>query len=218
MHLILTHDQADLDALAALTAMRLLEPTCRAVLPRRLNRNVRGFLNLYQEELGLFEADELAREKLEAITLVDCQAPPSVRGIGPMTRVHIIDHHPLHRPLPEGWSAVIELVGATTTLLVESLQEREEGLSVPQATLFLLGIYEDTGCLTYAGTSPRDVRAAAWLLEHGASLQIAADYLHPPLSAEQKLLFEELLQGTESHEVEGLRIVLCLGHAPPGVE
>jgi tRNA nucleotidyltransferase (CCA-adding enzyme) len=179
---------------------------------------VRGFLNLYQEELGLFEADELAREKLEAITLVDCQAPPSVRGIGPMTRVHIIDHHPLHRPLPEGWSAVIELVGATTTLLVESLQEREEGLSVPQATLFLLGIYEDTGCLTYAGTSPRDVRAAAWLLEHGASLQIAADYLHPPLSAEQKLLFEELLQGTESHEVEGLRIVLCLGHAPPGVE
>ncbi|MGD0575291.1 MAG: CBS domain-containing protein [Anaerolineales bacterium] len=218
MHLILTHDQADLDALAALAAMGLLEARSQAVLPRRLNRNVRAFLNLYREELPLVDADELAREKAEAVTLVDTQTLPSVRGIGPGTRVHVIDHHPLHRPLPEGWSAVIDSVGATTTLLVESMREWAGTLTVPQATLLLLGIYEDTGCLTYAGTSPRDIHAAAWLLEHAASLQIAADYLHPPLSAEQRLLFEQLLQATESRELDGLRIVLSVGRAPAGVE
>jgi tRNA nucleotidyltransferase (CCA-adding enzyme) len=218
MHLILTHDQADLDALAALSAACLLEPDGRALLPRRLNRNVRAYLNLYQDELALGEAGEAGREPLEAVTLVDCQTLPSLRGIGPTTQVRVIDHHPLHRPLPEGWAAVIEAVGATTTLLVESLRQREGPLSVPQATLMLLGIYEDTGCLTYVGTSPRDVQAAAWLLEQGASLHLAAEYLNPPLSAEQRELFERLLQATESLDVEGLRIVLSMGQAPPGVE
>ena len=32
--------------------------------------------------------------------------------------------------------------------------------------------YEDTGKLTYSRTTPRDVRASAFLLEQGASLQI----------------------------------------------
>jgi tRNA nucleotidyltransferase (CCA-adding enzyme) len=179
---------------------------------------VRAYLNLYRDELTLGDTTEMEREPLEGVTLVDCQTLPSLRGMRPSTRVKVIDHHPLHRPLPPEWSAVIEAVGATTTLLVESLQRREERLTAPQATLFLLGIYEDTGCLTYAGTSPRDAQVAAWLLGHGASLHIAADYLNPPLSAEQRELFERLLQTTESHEIEGLQVALCMGHAPPGVE
>jgi tRNA nucleotidyltransferase (CCA-adding enzyme) len=39
-----------------------------------------------------------------------------------------------------------------------------------EATLLLMGIYEDTGSLTYATTRPRDVQAAAWLLEQGGDL------------------------------------------------
>ena len=53
MHLILTHEQADFDALAALLAARLLEGDSRAVLPRRMNRNVQAFLTLYGDELPL---------------------------------------------------------------------------------------------------------------------------------------------------------------------
>ncbi|MEJ2478259.1 MAG: ATP-binding cassette domain-containing protein, partial [Desulfobacterales bacterium] len=77
---------------------------------------------------------------------------------------------------------------ATTTMLVEGILERGIHLSVTQASLLLLGIYEDTGKLTYSRTTPRDVRAAASLLEQGASLQIVQEYINHPLShAQQKI-------------------------------
>ena len=77
----------------------------------------------------------------------------------------------------------------------------------------LLGIYEDTGSLTYSRTTPRDVRAAAWLLERGANLKIAADFLNPPLSTDQRVLYEELLDNTQTHHINGHRIVIACGDA-----
>ncbi len=217
-HLILTHEQADFDAVAALLAARLLEPQAQAILPHRLNRNVRAFLNLYGEDVPLEEAEALGKTPVEKVTLVDAQTLPSVRGVGPQTRVHVIDHHPLHRPLPEAWTSDLTDLGATTTLLVEALRERNGGLRVPAATLLLLGVYEDTGSLTYAGTTPRDVQAAAWLLEQGASLEVAADFLNHPLSREQQALYERLLEAAQMHEIQGLRVVVSTAEAPSDVE
>jgi hypothetical protein len=51
-----------------------------------------------------------------------------------------------------------------------------------EATLLLLGIYEDTGSLTYSRTTSRDLRAAGFLLEQGANLGILNDFLNHPLS------------------------------------
>ncbi|OGO46222.1 MAG: hypothetical protein A2Z30_07200 [Chloroflexi bacterium RBG_16_64_43] len=217
-HLILTHDQADFDAVAALLAARLLEPQAQAILPHRLNRNVRAFLNLYGEDVPLEEAETLSKTPVEKVTLVDAQTLPSVRGVGPQTRVHVIDHHPLHRPLPEAWTSDMTDLGATTTLLVEALRERNGGLTLAAATLLLLGVYEDTGSLSYAGTTPRDVQAAAWLLEHGASLEVAADFLNHPLSREQQTLYERLLEAAQVHEIQGLRVVVSTAEAPSEVE
>jgi tRNA nucleotidyltransferase (CCA-adding enzyme) len=47
MRAILTHEQADFDALGALLGAFLIDETGQPVLPRRMNRNVRSFLNLY---------------------------------------------------------------------------------------------------------------------------------------------------------------------------
>jgi len=43
MEVILTHEQADFDALASLLAFHLLDEKSIPVLPNRLNRNVRNF-------------------------------------------------------------------------------------------------------------------------------------------------------------------------------
>ncbi len=51
MHIILTHEQADFDAIASLLGAHLLLETAIPVLPRRMNRNVRAFLALYGAEL-----------------------------------------------------------------------------------------------------------------------------------------------------------------------
>ncbi len=77
----------------------------------------------------------------------------------------------------------------------------------------LMGIYEDTGSLTYAGTTSRDLLACAWLLEQGASLAIADDFLNSPLSAEQRRLYDRLLDSAETYTVQGLSIVIACGAA-----
>ena len=60
--------------------------------------------------------------------------------------------------------------GSTATILTEIFRRREIPVSADEATLLLLGFYEDTGSLTYANTGPREFRAAAWLVERGGDL------------------------------------------------
>jgi tRNA nucleotidyltransferase (CCA-adding enzyme) len=218
MHLILTHDQADFDAVAALLAARLLEPESMAVLPHRLNRNVQAFLALYGDALPFDIADDLPREPVERVTLVDTHSMPAIRGVGKQTRVHIVDHHDMHKPVPAGWVAAVDSVGACTTLLVESLETLALTLSAEEATLLILGIYEDTGSLSYGGTTPRDVRAAAWLLEQGANLSLATGFLNHPLSDSQRELYDRLLESAEIRIVQGRRILLAHASAAEGVE
>jgi tRNA nucleotidyltransferase (CCA-adding enzyme) len=213
MHLVLTHEQTDFDALASLFAAATLQEGALPVLPRRLNRNVRSFVTLYGLEFNFLDPRDLPAGKVETVTLVDTQSLVTLKGMGAKTAVRVIDHHPLRPDLPEDWQVTIDEVGATTTLLVEALQVHNDRISPLQATLLMLGIYEDTGSLTYARTSPRDVRAAAWLLEQGANLSIAADFLNPPLSADQRNLYEVLLATAQTHQIHGHRIVIACGDA-----
>ncbi|HET7009560.1 MAG TPA: CBS domain-containing protein [Anaerolineales bacterium] len=214
MHLILTHEQADFDAVAALYAARQLEPEALGVLPRRLNRNLRAFLTLYGDRLALHEFEDLKKGKVDRLTLVDTQVLPSLKGFGPWTQVHIVDHHPPSPSLDPGWSRHIEPVGATTTLLVEAMENAGERPDLVGASFLLLGIYEDTGSLSYPGTTARDMRAAAWLLDAGASLTIASDFLNHPLSPAQQDLYDQLLENAETLTIHGLSVVIASAHAP----
>jgi len=217
MHLILTHEQADFDAVASALGVHLQNPSAFIVLPRRLNRNVRAYLTLFGDDLPFVEFDDLPRLEINKITLVDTQTLVSLKRLSPTLLVHVIDHHPSMAGLDPAWTATIDAVGATTTLLVESLQEAGLKLNTVAATLLMLGIYEDTGSLSYAGTGPRDVRACAWLLEQGASLAIATDFLNHPLSADQRRLYDRLLDGAETHDVQGLSIIIA-GAAAEGMD
>src|SRR6185369_1604929 len=64
---------------------------------------------------------------------------------------------------------------------------RQRGITVSsvEATLMMLGIYEDTGSLTFPSTTVEDFQAAAWLLEQGAHLNTVADFITQELTAEQ---------------------------------
>jgi len=209
MQIILTHEQADFDALASLLAASLLNPQVLPILPRRLNRNVRAYLSLYGDHLPFEEYEDLQRVPIESITLVDTQNLPSIKGTYSDTKIFVVDHHPPSPDLPSSWTTHIEEIGATTTLLVEGIQDLGLELDLVSATLLLLGIYEDTGSLTYGGTTPRDVRASAWLLEHGASLKIASDFINHPLSVEQQKLYDRLFESAESFTFHGMTVVIA---------
>jgi tRNA nucleotidyltransferase (CCA-adding enzyme) len=49
------------------------------------------------------------------------------------------------------------------------MQKRDCEISPMHATLFLMGIYEDTGHLSYPGVTPEDAHMAGFLLETGGS-------------------------------------------------
>jgi tRNA nucleotidyltransferase (CCA-adding enzyme) len=218
MNLILTHEQADFDAIASLLAARLLDPESLAVLPRRINRNVRAFLTLYGEKLPFVEFSDLTRKRVERMTLVDTQSPVSVKGSGEHTRIHVVDHHPPDPGLDPSWTTHVEELGATTTLLVEAIQESGMELDIVLATLLLMGIYEDTGSLSYPSTTPRDIRASAWLLDCGANLSIAANFLDHPLSEDQRKLYDQLIEDAKTYTYHGLSVIIASGTAAGMVE
>jgi tRNA nucleotidyltransferase (CCA-adding enzyme) len=203
MKIILTHDNADFDAAAALLAAHKLNPEATPVLPERLNQNVAGFMTLYEGGLPFTPQHDFRANTITHITLVDTQRPVKVKGVDLDVPMHIIDHHPLSHDLLPNQTFVYEMVGATTTILVEQIKAQGIRLNTLEATLLILGIYEDTGSLLYGTTTPRDIQAAGWLLEQQAALDTVRRFLSPPLNAEQQALFERLLATAETRTIQG---------------
>lgn len=218
MEVILTHENTDFDAIAAMLGAAKLYPKAYPVVPRRPNRNVRDFLTLYWEELPFIRLEDLPRRRIKRAILVDTQRVTQIRGMREDTEIRIIDHHPLTRELTERMAYRGGDTGATTTILVEEISEASIPLSPIEATLMLLGIYEDTGSLSYTSTTPRDVRCAAWLLEQGANLDVVNDFLHHPLTDQQRRLYEQLIENAEVKRFAGQSVVIATATVPGYVE
>jgi tRNA nucleotidyltransferase (CCA-adding enzyme) len=218
MDAILTHENADFDALASLLGAQKIYSHALAVLPRHLNANVREFCALYADALAFTRAEDLPRQHWREILVVDTQGIPSARGLHRDTHIRFVDHHPLTRDLKPGMTFAGSEAGATTTLFVEDISDRNLALTEIEATLLLLGIYEDTGSLAYTTTTARDARAAAFLLEQGANLGILNDFLHHPLNAAQRKLYHQLLERIETRTIAGHAIAIAAARASSYVE
>ncbi len=215
MQVILTHEQSDFDAVASQLGAFLLQDSVFAVLPQTLNRNVREFLRLYAADLPFIPSGDLPKESITAVTLVDTQSLITIKGLKKKTRIFVIDHHKKKKNLPPDWEFNQVESGACTTFFIEQLIEKNNrSLSIIEATLFLLGIYEDTGSLTYANTIARDASAVAYLLSCGASLKIAAEFLNPPLTPKQQELFEALMENSQTIAIANQNIFVSYADAP----
>jgi tRNA nucleotidyltransferase (CCA-adding enzyme) len=183
MELILTHSNTDFDALASQMAATRLYPGALAALNPQLNENVREFAALYREELPFVRMSDLPREPVTRLILVDTSTVPRLPLLGdtPIATI-IIDHHRPERDLAPNEELIYADTGATTTILVRRLMEHHLPLTPVEATLLLLGIYEDTGNLSLPGTRAIDAACAAWLLERGARIEAVGEFLRrPPL-------------------------------------
>jgi tRNA nucleotidyltransferase (CCA-adding enzyme) len=215
---ILTHEHTDFDALASMLAASRLYPHAAPVLPRQMNRNLEAFLAVYGDVLPFVRLEDLRRRRIDHVILVDAQTVQPLRGMHTQTTGNIIDHHPLMRDLPPGWTFSGEEVGATTTLLVEKLAEQGLSLSPVEATLLTLGIYEDTGSLGYETTTGRDCRGAAWLLEHDANLLVVDRFLHHPLTDEQRQLYQQLADNSQPYQFHGHSVIIASASVRETVE
>lgn len=209
IQVILTHENTDFDGLASLLAASKLFANAIPVLPRRPNRNLQHFLTLYWDALPFAPPDDLPRAYVERAIMVDTQSVVTVKGMDADTQIHFIDHHRLDRELKPGMTFEGEEIGAATTLLMEKICRAGISLTSIEATLLLLGIYEDTGSLSYANTTPRDLRVAAWLIEQGGKLEVVIDFLHYPLSNGQRALYEQLLENSQVYRFNGQSVVVA---------
>lgn len=211
MDVILTHLHPDFDALASMVAVHLLHPEARPLVPPASWAPVARFLALHGEALGMGALADLEPARVKKAYVVDMHDPAR---LGPASCLldrdvvwEIYDHHPR---VPGGLEGPGEIrpTGACTTLLVERLRGAIPPL---EATLLALGIYEDTGDLTFPGTTPEDVRAVARLLEEGADLDRVHRWrrMGNDLGPDQQALLRQALDTTEIRGVGGLRVAIA---------
>jgi tRNA nucleotidyltransferase (CCA-adding enzyme) len=213
VELISTHINADFDALASMVVASKLYPKARLLFPGSQERNVREFVRetgfpLHAERLKGFPLEQVRR-----LILVDVKR---ITRVGPIRdivgradlEVHIYDHHPAHPKDIAGSLEVLREVGATTTILLDLVRQQELPFTPQEATLFALGIYEETGLLTFTNTTEADLHAAAYCLSRGANLGLVSDFIRRELSAEQVGLLNELIKSAETYTINGVRVVL----------
>jgi len=212
---ITTHINADFDTIASMLAAKKLYPGAVLVLPGSKEESVRGFL--LQSALYAMEIRKLKEVDLSAVTrviLVDIRNSSRIGAFRdvihrPGVEVHVYDHHPDEEADVRGSHEVIRNVGSTTTILVDILRERNIPISPDEATVMMLGIYEDTGSLIFPSTTVEDYLAASHLLSCGANLGAVADILAKDLSAEQVSLLYDLIQGSRVYTVHGVEVVVA---------
>ncbi|MFN6482511.1 MULTISPECIES: CBS domain-containing protein [unclassified Nostoc] len=203
MDLILCHTTADFDALGAAVGLTRLLSGSKIVLPGGSHPTVRDFLALHRDEYPLIERRSVNAEKIRSLTVVDTQQRDRLGkaaewlDLPHIREIIIYDHHLGQESDIPATESYISSVGATTTLIVEQLQQQEISLTPAEATVMALGIHVDTGSLTYDQSTPQDALALAWLMQQGASLSVISTYRDPGLSVQLQQLLTESLENLE---------------------
>jgi tRNA nucleotidyltransferase (CCA-adding enzyme) len=215
MEIIVSHTNADFDSLASMVAAGKIYPRAGLVFPGSINRNVREYLSLHGDILEITD--------IHSLDLVDTRSADRLADLAPVVErkgveVFVIDHHPRARGDLKGTRDLSEAQGATTTILVKLLRKLEIAISPYEATLFALGIHEDTGSLTYAGTTYEDAEALAWLIGMGASPAAVSLFLHRVLSPSQHELMNQLLGSFHYHDFKGIQVVVATAEIGDYVE
>ena len=215
MEIITTHTGTDFDALASMVAAKKLYPEAKLSLPGSVAKEVKQFTCLYGSLLENIPSEEIDLDKVKRLILVDTRWLNRIGIFNQLisrkgVEIHIYDHHPPHPEDIEGEGGICQEVGATTSLLVSLIRKRRISISPAEATLLLLGIYEDTGSLSFTSTTPLDLEAAAYLLSQGANLELISSFLNRGLTEKQTLLLDDFLKKAQTKLINGVEIVVIV--------
>jgi len=199
MEVISTHVSSDFDSFAGMIAAKKIFPDAEILLPSSINSNVRKFIALHEDELPpLKEPGEIDVKSIQRIIMIDTKIPARLGILKEMVDQHkaeviIFDHHQKSSEDIDYGSDFSKNFGATTSIIVDIIKKRKINLTPLEATLFSLGIYEDTGSFTFPGTTFKDFEAAAFLKKQGANHLVITRFLNLSLTGEQHRLLEKLI-------------------------
>ena len=217
MDLIVTHNNADFDAFSSLVAAKKLYPNSKLLLPGSQERAVREFLSLVKDTINIEIERTCDLGNVSRLVIVDTRHKSRI-GIAaklldnPSTEIHIYDHHPRTPYDMKGDKDVFHEVGATVSIIVDLLRKSKKMKFTPlEATIMLLGIYEETGSLTYRTTTKLDVDTVSFLLSKGANLSAVSSYLNRKLTEEELTFLTSLIGSTKVININGINIAIAEG-------
>lgn len=215
MQIVTTHKNTDFDALASVIAATMLYPGSVGVVPKSVNTNVAKFLSTHKTAFNIVLPNEIDHSQVRRLIVVDTdqwRRLDRMEGLQQRDDLEILlwDHHLNGGDIQADWRCQ-EIVGATVTLLIREMKAREMELNPLVSTVLLIGLYEDTGHLSYPSTRPEDAAAAAYLLENGADLNVASVFLNPPYEEVQRDILFMMMQNSEkiqhNHRSIGINIL-----------
>lgn len=213
MEIVVTHSNLDFDALASLVAAQKLYPAAKMIITGSPGRNVRQFILLHEDVFDFGEWQDSYFESVKRLIVVDTRLASRIGEAQRLLKrkrleVVIYDHHPATAEDVRADKEFVKEVGATTTILIEHIRKKKIAIKPVEASLFALGIHEDTGFLTYPTTTPRDVEALSYLMKLGVNVSVVRYFLNLALSPEQHRLLDESLKVLQRVTLGGREIII----------
>jgi len=210
MQIVTTHKNTDFDALASVFAATVLYPGAIPVLPRAVNPNVRAFLSIHKDLFTTYSPDEIDFDKVKRLIIVDANNWKRLDRMDSLKsrddlEIILWDHHLNNQNVRATWTCQ-EAMGASVTLLIRQIKKEKKNITPIQATLFLAGLYEDTGNLTFPSSTAEDAYAAAYLLERKADLNILSTFLRQAYGEKQKNILFEMLKTAKRARLKGYSV------------
>jgi tRNA nucleotidyltransferase (CCA-adding enzyme) len=217
MKVITTHNNADFDSLSSMVAAKKLYPDAILVFPGSQEKTLRDFLihsTLYIFDIARIKGIDY--NEVDTLILVDTRQKKRIGDFAKILNkenltIHIYDHHPPARDDIRGNVEYIQNTGATVSILVSLLKEKGISITPEEATVMMLGIYEETGNFQYPSTKIEDFNAAAYLLSQGANVNIVSDMLVKELTHEQVILLHDLMNNAAVYNINGINIIVTEG-------
>ncbi len=221
MKIITTHSNADFDALASMVAASFLYPDHIRVMPDQASPMVREFLAVHWDMLRLVSRKSIDLSEVTRLVVTDTSSWNRLDRMQELAgkkdlEIHVWDHH-LGQTGIEAGIIRKEETGASVTILLEEIREKNLAFSPVHATLFLLGLYDETGFPSLPGTTPRDGGMAAFMLENGADLNVVSAYMEGSLDSRHLELFSRMLAESDIMSAGSLNIGICAQQVDKGL-
>lgn len=208
------HSAMDLDCIGSIVMASYLFPGFQKIKSARIHPAAKNLYNMYEGHLDFTSLGDIRGQRIDHLVVVDTRAKDQIDEYlkeldtsGAV--VEVFDHHPPSRQ-DISYDILHESdCGANTTQLVNEITQRGIMVSREDATIALTAIYADCGNFLHANVSAADFRAAEYLLERGAELNLVKDFLIPLREKNQIALFHEVLNKMEEKPIRGHRVQVC---------
>jgi len=213
MEIITTHISSDFDSFAGMIAAKKLYPHAEIILPNSINLNVRKFIAIHEDDLpDLKDFKDLNINLISKIIVIDTRIASRLGELKEIienkkVELVIFDHHKKTKEDINYGDFFIKNYGATTTIIVEIIKKKKIKITPLEATLFLLGIFEDTGSFTFPNTSSKDFEIASFLKKQSANLFVISKFLNLSLTEDQHILLEKLITNLKKININEKEII-----------